>query len=894
MPNQKPERDRRPAQPHKTRSNGQTAWADSLHLGVLVSFAVAQPVFDLLARQAEFFAARRAAPIDIVLLVGCLSLALPALLIGAEGLSGWCWHRLRAGLHTLLVAGLSSLISLHALNMLNTWAGPNGLPGLLLVLSALGLGGTAAVSYRRYAPVRQFVTLLTPAMLIFPGLFVLASPVTSLLFPPTASRLGPVAIPAPAPIIMLVFDEFPLTALLDEQQQIDPVRYPHFATLAREATWFRNATTVSDDTLLVVSAMLTGQYPSRLSLSRLPTAADYPYNLFTVLGDTYAFNVHEARTQLCPERLCGSGVLKRPRLGKRLSGLLSDVSIVYAHLVLPADWRSSLPSISKDWMNFATPSSSGASRSSGAPTKPSKTDRTGADNQAKLVHWVRQDIYLDRAQDRPQRVLDFIATLQPTPQPTLHFLHVLLPHTPYLWLPSGKAYTRGADLPGLDVQGVHWGTDEWAVRQAQQRALLQVGLVDSLLGKLLAQLKANGLYQRSLLVVTADHGVSFVPGTPRRSVTPTNFPDIMSVPLFIKAPGQQAGHINDRAVETVDIIPTVADLLGIALPWATDGQSALDPAVPERPTHSIYPSCASCSSVDASTQRLEFSHIPAALTAAVQRKLRLFGSGPFSPRVFQVGPAPQLVGQQVQDLEVRPRSPIRITLDSPHLFSQVDLEDTFVPAYITGKVFFPTPDAAPVALAVALNGTIQAVTQPWNLLKNGRLRSWAAVVPEAAFQAGPNTVEVFVVSDNAGQTSLARATELSYRLVGSPTDQTEVLVPPDGAPIPIVPQTLRGAVEPPRVSTDTILLKGWAVDETHAQPAEQILIFLNGTFFYAGHTGTPRPDIVKWLGQPVFATSGFYYAFPATLFSGTPDVRVFAVASNTTASELRYVEGYPW
>ena len=898
MPNQKPERDRRPAQPPKTRPaacpNGQTAWADSLHLGVLVSFAVAQPVFDLLARQAEFFAARRAAPIDIVLFVGCLSLALPALLIGAEGLSGWCWHRLRVGLHTLLVAGLSSLISLHALNMLNTWAGPNGLPGLLLVLSALGLGGTAAVSYRRYAPVRQFVTLLTPAMLVFPGLFVLASPVTSLLFPPTASRLGPVAIPAPAPIIMLVFDEFPLTALLDEQQQIDPVRYPHFATLAREATWFRNTTTVSDDTLIAVPAILTGQYPHR---SRLPIVADHPHNLFTVLEGTYAFNVRELLTQLCPERLCGSGIFKRSRLGQRLFSLLSDVAIVYAHLVLPADWRSSLPSISQGWMNFAMPSSPGLS---GAPTPPSNTDQAGADDPAKLAHWhwIRQNIHQDHAQghaqDRPQQVLDFIATLQPAPQPTLHFLHVLLPHVPYLWLPSGKTYTTGFDLPGLDVQGVRWSTDEWAVRQAQQRALLQVGLVDSLLGKLLAHLKANGLYQRSLLIVTADHGASFVPGTQRRSVTTTNFPDIMSVPLFIKAPGQQVGHINDRAVETVDIIPTVADLLGIALPWATDGQSALDPAAPERQTQSIYPVCATCSSVDASTQRLEFSHIPASLAAAVQRKLRLFGSGPLAPRVFQVGPAPQLVGQRVQDLEVTPRSPIRITLDFPQLFSQVDLQSAFVPAYITGNIFFPTPDAAPVALAVALNGTIQAVTQPWNLPLNGRQGSWAAVVPETAFQAGPNTVEVFVVSDVAGHLSLARATELSYRLAGSPTDQTEVLVPPDGAPIPIVPQALRGAVEPPQVSGNTILLKGWAVDETHAQPAEQILIFLNGTFFYASHTGAPRPDIVKWLGQPAFATSGFYYAFPATLFSGTPDVRVFAVASNTTASELRYVEGYPW
>ena len=90
------------------------------------------------------------------------------------------------------------------------------------------------------------------------------------------------------------------------------------------------------------------------------------------------------------------------------------------------------------------------------------------------------------------------------------------------------------------------------------------------------------------------------------------------------------------------------------------------------------------------------------------------------------------------------------------------------------------------------------------------------------------------------------------------------------------------------------MLKGWAVDEKHVQPVEQILIFLNGVFYHAGLTGLSRPDIAEWLGQP-FATSGFRYTFPAEPFvgSGTPEVRAFAL-SGGIASELRYIEGYPW
>lgn len=882
MGNPKREPHRGSTQQQKTHGNWERHWADSLHIGVLVGFSVAQPLFDLLARHAEFFAARRAASIDIIIFLVSLSIALPALLAGVEYLVGWSCQRLRSWLHTLLVACLSAAIVLQTLNKL---AEENAFSGILLIATSLALGGIGAFSYKRFTAARQFVTLLAPAVLIFPGLFVLASPVASLLFPATATRVTPLSIPSPPPIVIVVFDEFSLTSLLNDSYQVDPIRYPNFAKLAREATWFRNTTTVSSDTLVAVPAMLTGQYPRRF---RLPIATDHPNNLFTLLEGTYAFNVHETRTQLCPERLCGSGILNRPPLVERLSSLLSDVSIVYLHLLLPSDWRHFLPSISQDWMNFATPATS---------RNPRKTDHTGVHNQAKLGQWLWQDIQLDRPLDRPQHTLDFIATLRPTAQPTLHFLHILLPHLPYLWLPSGKAYTVDHDLPGLATNAKRWSDDEWAALQAQQRALLQIGLVDTLLGKLLAQLKSNGLYERSLLVVTADHGVSFLPGDFRRIVTDTTFQDIMPVPLFIKAPGQHTGRISDRAVEITDIVPTIADVLGIDLPWSADGRSALDTSIPERPTHSIYSSCAGCSSSDAFAQRQEFRDISPAVKMAAQRQMRLFGSGTLSPRLFQLGPVPRLVGKRIDEIGVGIQSPIRTSLDFPQIFSEVDLQGFFLPAYITGSVFFSTSDASPVSLAVAINGTIQAVTQPSSVdLKGGRGR-WSAVVSESSFRTGQNAVEVFTVSGATGQPILHRATGVHYLLSGSPIDQTEMLTSPDGSTIPIVPQALRGWVDAAhKVSDHATLLKGWAVDEKRALPAEQILIFLNGTLFHAGPTGVRRPTIAKSLGQPAFATSGFRFMLPAEPFIGseTPEVRVFALSGNTIASELRYIEGYPW
>ena len=42
----------------------------------------------------------------------------------------------------------------------------------------------------------------------------------------------------------------------------------------------------------------------------------------------------------------------------------------------------------------------------------------------------------------------------------------------------------------------------------QQRIQLQIGFADREIGRMLARMKANGTYDQSLIVITADHGFS--------------------------------------------------------------------------------------------------------------------------------------------------------------------------------------------------------------------------------------------------------------------------------------------------------------------------------------------------------------------------------------------------
>ena len=121
-----------------------------------------------------------------------------------------------------------------------------------------------------------------------------------------------------------------------------------------------------------------------------------------------------------------------------------------------------------------------------------------------------------------------------------------------------------------------WTGTEWEVIQGYQRHLLQLGYVDKLIGELTAKLKEAGLYDASLIIIAADHGVAFRARKKRRHITEATISDIVSIPFFIKLPGQESGVVSDRNVETIDILPTVADVLNISVPlgdgWAVDGR----------------------------------------------------------------------------------------------------------------------------------------------------------------------------------------------------------------------------------------------------------------------------------------------------------------------------------
>ncbi len=156
--------------------------------------------------------------------------------------------------------------------------------------------------------------------------------------------------------------------------------------------------------------------------------------------------------------------------------------------------------------------------------------------------------------------------------PTLYMQHALLPHEPWIYLPSGRQNRPSGKDPVGAVNRPIGFHDALLTDHNHLRHLLQVGSVDHDIGLLIRHLRGEELFDRALIAVVADHGYSFEVGADdRRQVTDTNIAQIAPVPYFVKAPGQRKGRVADQLVRTVDLLPTIADLLGVRIPWPSRG-----------------------------------------------------------------------------------------------------------------------------------------------------------------------------------------------------------------------------------------------------------------------------------------------------------------------------------
>jgi arylsulfatase A-like enzyme len=96
--------------------------------------------------------------------------------------------------------------------------------------------------------------------------------------------------------------------------------------------------------------------------------------------------------------------------------------------------------------------------------------------------------------------------------------------------------------------------------------------VDYHVGAFLDELKRQGRYDDSIVVVSADHGESFTKGYGQHG-GPMLHEELVRIPLFIKAPGQRAHREVTDPTELVDLKPTLLELAGIRADQRGEGIS---------------------------------------------------------------------------------------------------------------------------------------------------------------------------------------------------------------------------------------------------------------------------------------------------------------------------------
>jgi hypothetical protein len=222
---------------------------------------------------------------------------------------------------------------------------------------------------------------------------------------------------------------------------------------------------------------------------------------------------------------------------------------------------------------------------------------------------------------------------------------------------------------------------------------MQTGALDQAIGEVIDHLKRIGAWESGTFVLTSDHGkTTWVPDRPGqtaqsgsgRELTDETQDDLLRIPLFIKGPGQTEGEVRDEPASTIDVLPSLVDLLDIEVDWTFDGHSLFDGSEP-------------------SVDRLLTSDLQD-LFDHVAEEQEAFRTGEDWDDLAAIGVLGDLVGTSVPDYRVGGPSELSWSLDHREALDDASATDGRVPVLMTGTV--DGTDGEPPDLVVAIDDHI--------------------------------------------------------------------------------------------------------------------------------------------------------------------------------------------
>ena len=188
-------------------------------------------------------------------------------------------------------------------------------------------------------------------------------------------------------------------------------------------------------------------------------------------------------------------------------------------------------------------------------------------------------LYRDDPADAQRQVFDeaaaFVAERR-DPRPLLLFVHTYRLHDYFRLheavlarLPRAPTRSPGDYLRCLQGSGP-CATGDWPTLRALYRAELED--LSASFGRLCDALVAAGAWERSVVVVTSDHGEGFEPARGRIHHGGRLHEDQLRIPLLLRVPGVRPRDVATPA-SLVDVMPTLLELAGVPPPADLDGRS---------------------------------------------------------------------------------------------------------------------------------------------------------------------------------------------------------------------------------------------------------------------------------------------------------------------------------
>ena len=149
----------------------------------------------------------------------------------------------------------------------------------------------------------------------------------------------------------------------------------------------------------------------------------------------------------------------------------------------------------------------------------------------------------------------------------------------YLFNQRGSGYTFGADSrDNLSIS-------ELDLRQIRATHYGMISEVDTEIGRLMEYLKKAGAYENTLIIFTSDHGGHL--GDHWMFSKYSYFDQSFHIPLIVHDPSPGAapgrGSVVEEFTESIDIMPTILEGIGVEIPAQCDGHSLLPFCRGERP-----------------------------------------------------------------------------------------------------------------------------------------------------------------------------------------------------------------------------------------------------------------------------------------------------------------------